>query len=195
MSAAVAKIGSRYFINAEILQNIGTELEKLPKKEKTMFEFKDAAAFLCPFFKSAIQKNYTKEDILQVIVKTGWSITHSSFKYLWSLFLLENEIPSKKKPSSRPVAKQKSEIHSHVVKQDQTPENAIKVAIPQKNINENSTLNNEETDKTENSASDDKNVNQNINSANSDMSSEKSGEKSQQHSSARFDLPPDSDDL
>ena len=96
MLAATAKIGSKYLVNIDILKALGAELEQLPEKEKVMFDFKSAVAFLRPFLELAIKKNYTKDEIFQIMGKVGWSITHNTFKYFWSLFLLEEETSGKK---------------------------------------------------------------------------------------------------
>ena len=96
MLAATAKIGSKYLVNIDILKALGAEIEQLPEKEKVMFDFKSAVAFLRPFLELAIKKNYTKDEIFQLMGKVGWSITQNTFKYFWSLFLLEEEASAKK---------------------------------------------------------------------------------------------------
>ena len=191
MVAATAKIGSKYFINVEVLQHIGSELEKLPKKEKTMFEFKDAAAFLHPFFKLAIQKNYTKEDILQIIVKAGWAITQNSFKYLWSLFLLVDENSGKKKPAP----KQKIELpQSHVRKgKSNASENAATDFVPKHDYELETS--DEEKYETEKSFSETESLETNEHDTKDSQSSGKTAANTQQTNNAHFDLPPDTDDL
>ena len=108
MLAATVKIGSKNFVQVEILQAIKTRLDHLPAKQKTMLEFKDAAAFLYSGIKNAVQKNYSKDEIQQIIIKEGWSITQNSFRYLWSLFLSEDEKPSKKRTYVRSGGKTKT---------------------------------------------------------------------------------------
>ena len=105
MVSSTAKIGGRIFVKAEVLQAIKSRLDGLPVKEKTTFDFKDAAMFLYSGIKNAVQKNYTKEEIQQIIVKEGWLITQNSFRYLWILFLSEDENPRKRKPYVRSVKK------------------------------------------------------------------------------------------
>ena len=101
MLAATAKIGSKYLVHVEILKALGAELENLPEKEKVMFDFKSAVVFLRPFLELAIKKNYTKDEIFQLMGKVGWSITQNTFKYFWSLFMLEEETSGKKKSITR----------------------------------------------------------------------------------------------
>ncbi len=78
MLAATAKIGLKHFIQVDVLQSIRSQLEQLPAKQKTMLDFRDAVAFLYPSIKDAVQKNYSKDKILQIIVNAGWAITHNS---------------------------------------------------------------------------------------------------------------------
>ena len=188
MIAATAKIGSKYFINVEVLQHIGSELEKLPKKEKTMFEFKDAAAFLHPFFKLAIQKNYTKEDILQIIVKAGWAITQNSFKYLWSLFLLVDESSGKKKPAPKQLPQ------SHVRKgKSNASENAATDFVPKHDYELETS--DEEKYETETSLHEPEILNASKHDTKDSQLSGKPAANPQQPNNAHFDLPPDTDDL
>ena len=49
MLATTAKIGAKYLVNIDILKALGAEIEQLPEKEKVMFDFKSAVAFLRPF--------------------------------------------------------------------------------------------------------------------------------------------------
>ena len=112
MLAATTKIGSKYLVHIEILKALGAELENLPEKEKVMFDFKSAVVFLRPFLELAIKKNYTKDEIFQIMGKVGWHITQNTFKYFWSLFTLEEEASNKKKPNTKSAGKGKSE-HAH----------------------------------------------------------------------------------
>jgi len=109
MLAATTKIGGKIFVQVEVLQAIKSRIDNLPAKQKTMLEFKEAVAFLYPCIKNAVQKNYSKDEILQIIVKEGWEITQNSFRYLWSLFLSEDENPRKRRPYVKSIRKIKTE--------------------------------------------------------------------------------------
>lgn len=101
MSETVQKVGLKYFVHIEILKAFGAEIEKLPKKEKILYDFKSAVAFLRPFLQLAIEKNYTKDDIFDLMGKVGWKINRNTFKHFWNLYLLEEEKSSKKKNRSK----------------------------------------------------------------------------------------------
>ena len=60
MLAATAKIGSKHFIQVEVLQSIRSQLEQLPAKQKTMLDFRDAVAFLYPALKTLFRKTTLK---------------------------------------------------------------------------------------------------------------------------------------
>ena len=189
--AATAKIGSKYLVNIDILKALGAEIEQLPEKEKVMFDFKSAVAFLRPFLELAIKKNYTKDEIFQLMGKVGWSITQNTFKYFWSLFLLEEESSAKKKSVSKSAGKIKRETS-----QANTRANKIEVWVNQhqvpsaknETITEDETLNSEaqklnpQTNETQPTAS-------------QVSTQEKSDDCSTQKNGALFDIPPDSEDL
>ena len=195
MLAATAKIGSKYLVHVEILKAIGAELEKLPEKEKVMLDFKSAVVFLRPFLELAVKKNYTKDEIFQIMCKVGWSITQNTFKYFWSLYLLEEENSGKKKNNSKSAGRVKIENSHSAVSQNKIKSKDISAPAPapdERKINEN-------TDEAENLASDVQNLGAKTNelqsNANENHSSGKSAESSTQQNSAHFDLPPDSEDL
>ena len=97
MSNVAQKIGSKYFVHVEILKAFSAELEKLPAKEKILFDFRSAIDFLRPFLELALEKNYTKDEIFELMGKVGWSMTRNAFRYFWSLFLTEEENSGRKK--------------------------------------------------------------------------------------------------
>ena len=169
MLAATAKIGSKYLVNVEILKALGAELEQLPEKEKVMFNFKSAVAFLRPFLELAIKKNYTKDEIFQIMGKVGWSITHNTFKYFWSLFMLEQETSGKKKSVPKPPRKSKSVTTLTSIEQDKTQ--SLENQNPASSIEDNK-LNETEISTHENYA-----------------------DNPAQTNSAHFELPPDTEDL
>ena len=101
MSSSVKKIGSKYLVHVDILKAFRAELEKLPPKEKILFDFKSAVDFLRPFLELAVEKNYTKDEIFELMGKVGWRITRNKFKQFWSFYLLEDENSGKKKGHSK----------------------------------------------------------------------------------------------
>ena len=81
-----------------------------------MLNFKDAVAILYPGLKGSVQKNYSKDEILQGIVKAWWEITHNSFRYLWSLFLSEDETSGKRKSAPKAAGQERREISRNAAK-------------------------------------------------------------------------------
>ena len=191
MLAATAKIGAKYLVNIDILKALGAEIEQLPEKEKVMFDFKSAVAFLRPFLELAIKKNYTKDEIFQLMGKVGWSITQNTFKYFWSLFLLEEEASGKKKSASKSAGKIKREI-------SQTNSRTIKLEVQGSQLHAPSG-NDENTTEAQslNSEPQKPNAETNITQIIASQSStpEKSDDNPTQKNSALFDIPPDSEDL
>lgn len=191
MLAATTKMGSKYLVHVEILKAVGAEIEKLPQKEKVMLDFKSAVVFLRPFLELAIKKNYTKDEIFQIMSKVGWSLTQNTFKYFWSLYLLEEENSGKRKTNPKSAGKAKTEtsrsngrgskIHSLDLP-------ILDFSPDEHKINE-----------TQNSNSDATSSNTEANELQTPLSehdeAEKSAEISTQQNSAHFDLPPDSEDL
>ena len=179
MLAATAKIGSKYLVHVEILKALGTELENLPEKEKVMFDFKSAVVFLRPFLELAIKKNYTKDEIFQLMGKVGWSITQNTFKYFWSLFMLEEETSGKKKSITK--TPKKSKISTAITSVE---DNVLQSLNNQDNAESdfNTQTSNAVGDKTQMSF-------------NETLKSEKIAENPTKKSSAHFDLPPDTEDL
>ena len=120
MSNVAQKIGSKYLVRVEILKAFSTELEKLPVKEKILFDFRSAIDFLRPFLELALEKNYTKDEIFELMGKVGWDMTRNTFKYFWSLFLTEEENSGKKKNrSKKSSAKSKVEAPNANIEKNQ----------------------------------------------------------------------------
>lgn len=191
MLAATTKIGSKYLVHIEILKALGTELENLPEKEKVMFDFKSAVVFLRPFLELAIKKNYTKDEIFQIMGKVGWHITQNTFKYFWSLFTLEEETSNKKKTNTKSAGKEKSEHAHSSVKQNEHKSQEI--------INAVLATHEAKSQGTEFSIPEAQNINAAKNESqapvNENHNEEKSTAISTQQNSAHFPLPPDTEDL
>ncbi len=191
MLAATTKIGSKYLVHIEILKALGTELENLPEKEKVMFDFKSAVVFLIPFLELAIKKNYTKDEIFQIMGKVGWHITQNTFKYFWSLFTLEEETSNKKKPNPTSAGKEKSEhAHSSVKQNEHKSQETIDAVLANHEA---------QSQGSEFSKPEAQNLNAAKNEAqapeNENHNEEKSTAISTQQNSAHFPLPPDTEDL
>lgn len=191
MLAATTKIGSKYLVHIEILKALGAELENLPEKEKVMFDFKSAVVFLRPFLELAIKKNYTKDEIFQIMGKVGWHITQNTFKYFWSLFTLEEEASNKKKPNTKSAGKGKSEhAHSTVRQNEHKSQETIDAVLANHEA---------QSQGSEFSKPEAQNLNAAKNEAqapeNENPNEEKSTANSTQPNSAHFILPPDTEDL
>ena len=122
MSNVAQKIGSKYFVHVEILKAFSAELEKLPAKEKILFDFRSAIDFLRPFLELALEKNYTKDEIFELMGKVGWNMTQNAFRYFWSLFLTEEENSGRKKNHSEKSSKKSKTETSTTKAQKGKPE-------------------------------------------------------------------------
>ncbi len=191
MLAATTKIGSKYLVHIEILKALGAELENLPEKEKVFFDFKSAVVFLRPFLELAIKKNYTKDEIFQIMDKVGWHITQNTFKYFWSLFTLEEEASNKKKPNSKSAGKEKCE-HAHpTVKQNEhKSQEIINAVLPTHEATSQGSESSIPEAQNHNAAKNEAQA-----PANENHNEEKSTAISTQQKSAHFLLPPDTEDL
>ena len=85
MLAGITKNGPKTFIHIDTLESIYSKLQALPAKRKTEFDLRDAVEFLSPAILDAVKKNYTKEDIFNVIGSSGWEITQATWRYVWSI--------------------------------------------------------------------------------------------------------------
>ncbi len=184
MLAATAKIGSKNFIHVDVLQAIRSQLEQLPAKQKTMLEFRDAVAFLYPGLKGAVQKNYSKDEILQVIVKAGWEITHNSFRYLWSLFLSEDETSCKRKSAPKSAGKERRETTRNTARKINSN------ASPTTDASFEPLQDNSDAGQLEQHS-----ITEAKTPANIESLTENNEANTATHNSAHFVLPPDSDDL
>ena len=184
MLTATAKIGSKQFVHVDVLQSIRSQLDQLPAKQKTMLNFRDAAAFLYPGLKGAVQKNYSKDEILQIIVNAGWAITHNSFRYLWSLFLSEDEAPCKKKSVAKSATRERHDFSRNATKKIHAETSAISEAASGTQSDSVDTVQHEQPVITSTKTPD-----------NISTPHEKENANNAAQSSAHFVLPPDTDDL
>ena len=123
--------------------------------------------------------------------KVGWSITHNTFKYFWSLFLLEEESSSKKKSASKSAGKIKRET-------SQTNSSAIKLDVQGSQLHAPS-VNDENTTEAQTLNSEPLKLNAGTNitqiTASQISTPEKSNDSPTQKNGALFDIPPDSEEL
>lgn len=78
-------------INLEILEKIRALLRSLPEKQKTRYATKEAVGFLYEEIQSALNKNYSMEEISELLRSSGWEIQENSLKYFWRLFRHEEK--------------------------------------------------------------------------------------------------------
>jgi hypothetical protein len=177
MLTEITKIGSRKCIHIDALESIYSRLQGLPAKRKTLFYLKDAVEFLYPAISDALGKNYTKEDIFTVLEDSGLKIDQGTWEYVWSIVRANknisnrNKLPvkhtSKKQEKSLPqVQKTQAETNSRVKNQSPSDIKESQISVG----NENETQN--------------KSVSATIQNGNF-----------QSHSSAYFEVKPDTEDL
>ena len=187
MLAATVKIGSKNFVHMEVLQSIKSKMDRLPDKPKTMLDFRDAALFLYPCIKAALQKNYTKDEILQIIIKEGWELTQNSFRYLWSFFLSEDEHYGKKKYSPKSASKEKRTTSKANVRHSS--------GNPNVDLLQNDEILNEPKNDAYISITESSNLDNENNEIRGSTDEKLLPESSNQVQSAHFDIPPDTEDL
>lgn len=73
-------------IGLEILEKIRALLRSLPEKQKTRYATREAVGFLYEEIQSALNKNYSMEEISELLRSSGWEIQENSLKYFWRLF-------------------------------------------------------------------------------------------------------------
>lgn len=78
-------------IGLEILEKIRALLRSLPEKQKTRYATREAVGFLYEEIQSALNKNYSMEEISELLRSSGWEIQENSLKYFWRLFRHEEK--------------------------------------------------------------------------------------------------------
>ena len=186
MSNVAQKISSKYFVHVEILKAFSAELEKLPAKEKILFDFRSAIDFLRPFLELALEKNYTKDEIFELMGKVGWNMTQNAFRYFWSLFLTEEENSGRRKNHSEKSSKKSKTETAGTKAQKGKPELSYGFSADE-NETQNQDLSVQEPDADTTSAQ---------TSSNKDYGFHKFfGKSTQNTNDAYFEIKPDTEDL
>ena len=202
----VQKIGSKIFVVRQVVEKSHTMLVELPEKEKSLFELPEAVSVLYPDISEALQKNYTQEEITDILRSAGWVLKDRNLKYLWKLFRAEGknlhgkkdtlpEIEGKEPPSHFPEIEHKeidipailSEISRLNPSFSETSEDA-----PAENVQDNATDEEKSALPSQTSEKVSGNKRKKASSEKSDVMSE---EKPQPQSGAHFELPPDTEDI
>lgn len=87
----ICKVGSKILVSRQLLEEIQSQLVGLPEKQKNQLEIKEAVAFLYQGVQSAIQKNYSTDEITALIRSAGWVSKDNSMKHFWRLFRSEDK--------------------------------------------------------------------------------------------------------
>lgn len=184
MLAGITKNGPKTFIHIDALETIYSKLQALPVKRKTEFDLRDAVEFLSPAILEAVEKNYTKEDIFNVIGSSGWEITQATWRYVWNIIRANKNISRKKKVSLKNVSKKADNTLSYVKKSHS------KLSIDTNNYSENKS----QSDIKE-SASQDKNSESKDVINNTKQAETINNNAFQSQSRAHFIVHPDTEDL
>ena len=86
MAEVMTKKGHEVFINLEALEEIKNNLFELPEKQRSLLTIKDAVAYLLPSILNAKDKNYSEPEILELFMQTGVNFNKSSASYFWRIF-------------------------------------------------------------------------------------------------------------
>ena len=203
----VQKIGSKIFVVRQVVEKSHTMLVELPEKEKSLFELPEAVSVLYPDISEAFQKNYTQEEITDILRSAGWVLKDRNLKYLWKLFRAEGknlhgkkntptELEGKDPPSHFPdIAQDVINIPSNLSEMilglakasDETMEN-----VSSEHVQENVTDEEKSVSLFQKSEKESGNKRRKTSSEKSDVMSE---EKPQPQSGAHFELPPDTEDI
>ena len=88
--ATVTTKGSKTFILIKAVEGLRGQFGKLPVKDKTRFEAKDAVAFLYKDIQMTLQKGYSMSEISEFIkTSIGWEISAESLRYFCKRFRME----------------------------------------------------------------------------------------------------------
>ena len=184
MLAGITKNGPKTFIHIDALESIYSKLQALPAKRKTEFDLRDAVEFLSPAILEAVEKNYTKEDIFNVIGSSGWEITQATWRYIWSIIRANENISRRKKVSLKNVSKKAGNTLSYAKKSHS------KLSIDTNNYSENKS----QSDIKE-SASQDKNSESEDVINHAEQAETVNNNAFQSQSRAHFIVHPDTEDL
>lgn len=84
-------------VSLEILQEIKEYLLSLSENTNRQFDAKAATTFLREGIEWAVEKNYSFEEITEMIRARGWAIPSNSIKYFWNVFKTDDKRTAKTK--------------------------------------------------------------------------------------------------
>lgn len=189
MLAGITKNGSKTFIHIDALESIYSKLQALPAKKKTVFDLRDAVEYLSPAILDAVEKNYTKEDIFNMLGNFGWEITQATWRYVWSIIRSNENFSRKKKVSLKNVSKKKENALSYAKKSHS------KLSIDANNYLENKFQSDINESASQNETSESKGVLNNNTAQDKSLSETVHNKAFQSQSRAYFTVQPDTEDL
>ncbi|MBR2207547.1 MAG: hypothetical protein IJ859_01930 [Synergistaceae bacterium] len=86
MAEVMTKKGHEVFINLEALEDIKNNLFELPKKQRSLLTIEDAVTYLLPSILNAKDKNYSEAEILELFAQVGLNFNKSAAMNFWRTF-------------------------------------------------------------------------------------------------------------
>ena len=183
-------------IGLEILEKIRSLLRSLPEKQKTRYATREAVGFLYEEIQSALNKNYSMEEISGLLRSSGWEIQENSLKYFWRLFRHEEKRNDTSTSNNLKRLKSKREEKKLLPKRQKNKQNEE----DQKAEIESTELLSNVLNSTENVSQKEEREKSSIKkhpkvTVNSDAVEEVSEEPSPKAKDVHFELPPDTEEL
>ena len=86
MESVMTKKGHEVLINFEALEEIKNNLFELPKKQRSLLTIEDAVSYLLPSILNAKDKNYSEAEILELFARVGLNFNKSAAMNFWRTF-------------------------------------------------------------------------------------------------------------
>lgn len=86
MESVMTKKGHEVLINFEALEEIKNNLFELPKKQRSLLTIEDAVTYLLPSILNAKDKNYSEAEILELFAQVGLNFNKSVAMNFWRTF-------------------------------------------------------------------------------------------------------------
>ena len=86
MESVMTKKGHEVLINFEALEEIKNNLFELPKKQRSLLTIEDAVTYLLPSILNAKDKNYSEAEILELFARVGLNFNKSAAMNFWRTF-------------------------------------------------------------------------------------------------------------
>ncbi len=86
MESVMTKKGHEVLINFETLEEIKNNLFELPKKQRSLLTIEDAVTYLLPSILNAKDKNYSEAEILELFAQVGLNFNKSAAMNFWRTF-------------------------------------------------------------------------------------------------------------